>query len=194
MFLKYRALVRTIARPFARFGGDEKAVAAVEFALILPLLVTLYIGMVEVTQAITVNRKVTHLASSLADLVTQTRSVSSGEMNDMFTATEAIMNPYDVTPLKVVLAAVDFDADGKAKVDWSVGYKRSAYAENQPPPVEIPEALAIPNTQIVIGQVEYSHSTTFSVIMKDLLGKTTFDYDEIFMLKPRLSDKVDYTG
>ena len=67
MFLRYRTFVRSAAARLPRFKSDENAVAAVEFALILPLLIVLYIGTAELTQAISVNRKVTHLASSLAD-------------------------------------------------------------------------------------------------------------------------------
>ena len=193
MFATFQNPIRTIIRHFGRFRADTSALAAVEFAMILPVLLVLYIGTVEITQAISVNRKVTHLASSLADLVTQTQSVSGDEMTDIFTAATPILNPYDTTPVKAVVAAVDIDNNGDAKVAWSVAHNSQAYAENSPPPVPIPADLLVPNTQIVIGQVEYKLETIFSGFMTDLIGKSSYDFDETFLLKPRLSDKISYT-
>ncbi len=193
MFTAFQKPMRSVFRQLGNFRADTNALAAVEFAMILPVLLVLYIGSVEVTQAISVNRKVTHLASSVADLVTQTRSVSSSEMTDIFTAATPILNPYDTAPVKAVVAAVDIDGNGQAKVAWSVAHNSQPYAQNSPPPVTIPAELLVPNTQIVIGQVEYKLETTFSGFMKDLIGKSSYDFDEIFLLKPRLSDKITYT-
>ena len=43
--------------------------AAIEFALIVPIMAVMFIGAVELSQAITVDRRVTQVASSTADLV-----------------------------------------------------------------------------------------------------------------------------
>ena len=57
MLIRIRnAFIDPLKRFNRRFGADERGVSAVEFALILPLLVTLYLGVSEITQAVTIKR------------------------------------------------------------------------------------------------------------------------------------------
>ena len=59
----------SIERRLWRLIGDERGVSAVEFALLLPLMLTLYLGAVEVSQGIRADRKVTLTARTIVDLV-----------------------------------------------------------------------------------------------------------------------------
>jgi Flp pilus assembly protein TadG len=59
-----------------RLLRDKRGISAVEFAMLLPLMVTLYLGGVEVSQAVAVDRKVTLVARSLGDLVAQATNVT----------------------------------------------------------------------------------------------------------------------
>ena len=61
---------RAIA-PLGRFLCDRCGLAAVEFALILPVMLTLYFGGVEVTNMLVANRRVTSVAYTAADLAAQ---------------------------------------------------------------------------------------------------------------------------
>ena len=51
-----------------RIARNNSGVAAVEFAMIVPIMFLLFVGSVEFSQAITVDRRVTQVASSTADL------------------------------------------------------------------------------------------------------------------------------
>ena len=62
-------LTRRIATAIALYRRDSRGVAAIEFAMIVPIMSAMFIGAVEVSQAITVDRRVTQVASSTADLV-----------------------------------------------------------------------------------------------------------------------------
>ena len=53
------ALARPITRGLARFGKARGGLAAVEFAMLLPIMMTLYLGCVEITTAVATQRKVT---------------------------------------------------------------------------------------------------------------------------------------
>ena len=55
--------------PLCRFMGDRRGVSAVEFALIAPIMVAMYLGAAELTQVLTLDRKVTSAANAVADLV-----------------------------------------------------------------------------------------------------------------------------
>ena len=121
----------------ARLAGLAAAVdgiAAVEFALILPLLLVLYFGSIEVTQAVRASRKVDLVASALANLASQQSTCSAGSTpclteadmtgsNGIFTAAAAIMAPFDTTTLQMTISQVTISTYNTAliaKVDWTV--------------------------------------------------------------------------
>ena len=56
---------------FGRLTRDDRGVAAVEFALILPLMLTLYLGCAELSQGLIATRKSTNVAIALSDLVAE---------------------------------------------------------------------------------------------------------------------------
>src|SRR5258708_2268611 len=88
----------------ARWRGDKQGVAAVEFAFIVPIMFVLFVGAVELSQAITVDRRVTQVAGSTADLVARKETtISNSEITDILRIGGFIMAPYDRTPLQVVV-------------------------------------------------------------------------------------------
>src|SRR3954454_22839425 len=103
----------------AGFARDQRGVSAVEFAMLLPLMITLYLGSVEISQGVAIDRKVTLTTRTVADLASQVSSINNADMTNMLTATAAVIAPFDQSKLKVVVSAVAIDASGTAKVAWS---------------------------------------------------------------------------
>ena len=58
-----------VLRRLSDFATDRRGVSAVEFALLLPLMLTLYLGGVELSQGISIDRKVTLTARTPDDLL-----------------------------------------------------------------------------------------------------------------------------
>ncbi|MEL6227823.1 MAG: TadE/TadG family type IV pilus assembly protein, partial [Pseudomonadota bacterium] len=81
MFTVLKSKLRAVKR--SRFGKDEKGIAAVEFALLLPLIFALFVGTIEFSQAITIDRRVTQATSATADLIARTRSTSTAELDSI---------------------------------------------------------------------------------------------------------------
>ena len=119
--------------PSARFLGrlirDRHGVAAVEFAIILPLMLTLYLGGAELTQGLITTRKSTNVASALSDLVAEQAAgatLTDSEIADVFAAATAIMSPYSTTSLKMTVSSVEFVTDSNAatgfdaKIRWTI--------------------------------------------------------------------------
>ena len=102
-----------------RFLRDHKGVAAVEFALILPLLLALFFGTFEVTQAIMASRKLQAVVRVTADLAGQYSVLRSEDSEEIFKASNEVMEPYDTSLLGVVLSGVEIDETGMAKIIWS---------------------------------------------------------------------------
>ncbi len=108
-----------LSRPFCRFARAESGVSAVEFAVLLPLMLTLYLGGVETTQVVSADRKVTLVAHTIADLAAQKDNVNSTIMQNILSAGVAVASPYNPANLQVVVSSVLIDTSGRATVDWS---------------------------------------------------------------------------
>ena len=63
---------------------DRNGIAAVEFALLAPILIVLYFGITEIGDAVVVYTKVTHTASAVNDLVSQAKIISNNDMQNIF--------------------------------------------------------------------------------------------------------------
>jgi Flp pilus assembly protein TadG len=170
-------------RLLRRFHNDKRGVSAVEFAMLLPLMITLYIGGVEVSSAIAVDRKVTLVARTLGDLVAQSTSVNANDMTNILNAASSVVQPYSSSLIKVTVSRVDVDANGAAKVVWSKTKNGTVRAPNSA--VTLPNALNTANTSLIWAESEYGYTPTMGYVITGTLQLR----DQIYM-RPRLSDTV----
>ena len=104
--------MRAITHTAARFRRSRRASATVEFAVILPVLLTLWAGMSELAHAIDEWRKLTLLTRTLADLTAQgdtQNPVGTPLMNDIFASATSVMRPFDTSGVKIVVSALGVD-------------------------------------------------------------------------------------
>lgn len=151
--------------------------------MLLPLMITLYLGTVEISQAIGIDRKVTLTARTVADLASQVQSINNSDMANLLKASSAVIMPYDPNKLKVTVSRVDIDANGAAKVVWSDTLGGSAHAVGGS--VTLPAALNVPNTSLIWGEVSYTYTPTIGYVVTGSLNLS----DQMYM-RPRLSDQV----
>lgn len=94
------------------FRRDTAGVSAVEFALILPLMLTLWAGMAEMSHAIDNWRKVTQLARTVVDLTSQGDSsdpIAAATMSDILASSAAVLRPFATTNVTIVVSALGVD-------------------------------------------------------------------------------------
>jgi Flp pilus assembly protein TadG len=120
-------IAQIIRRAVHRFGLNDQAVAAVEFALIAPFLISLYFGSMEASALFTADRRVNTISATIGDLVSQwdpddgTLSVST-TLADYFAASQALIFPMSTTGLKQVVTYVQVKSDGTTVIIWSKAY------------------------------------------------------------------------
>ena len=161
-----------------RFKRDRDGVSAVEFAIIAPFMILLYLGAAEASLALSIDRKVTSAASALADLVAQDDVVTDQEMNDIMSAGAAILGPFRAAPLEMRITAAFMEGDGDIVVRWSDADGMAPYAEGSS--ISVPTGILDPNRSVIVVEVEYKYETVFSQ-----LGVSSFDIAEVFYLRPR---------
>ena len=163
---------------------DTRGIAAVEFALILPLMLTLYLGSAELTQGVMASRKMTLVSRTISDLAAQQPTgtpMTDATMTSIFNAAAAIMSPFDVSTLKMTISAVEFVANDTpdaytsngyvAKIRWSkVGpYGGTARAcakatpaanSTSPSSTTLPSGLYASGS-LIVADVTYTYDPTF---------------------------------
>src|SRR5690349_6761355 len=102
-----------------RFLGDASGVSAIEFGLILPVMVVSYFGVAEIGNYILADRKVTSVAATATDLVAQSIQVTNSGMTDIMASLSVIMQPFNANDVQIRITSVTADALGNTKVAWS---------------------------------------------------------------------------
>lgn len=171
----------------AALARDTGGIAAVEFAMLLPMMLALWLGAVELSQGIAADRKATLTTRTIADLVSQVTTVNNSDMTNSLNAASAVMAPFPTSNLKVTVSSVTIDANGKATIAWSDTLNGTARAKGST--VTLPAALNVPSTSLIWSEVQYAYKPTIGYIVSGTINLK----DQIFM-RPRLSDTVARTS
>ena len=177
-----------IERLLRRYGRERSGASAMEFALLAPVMLTLYFGTFEVTQGIAMDRLVKLNASTITNLVAQYTTIStSRDMPDLFAATSKIMAPYPLAKPATVVSCIAIDDKGKATVAWSQASGGTARTVGQT--VTLPAALDKPNTQLILGETTMAYHPTIQFVP---LGAWNL-YGAVYMF-PRASSVINLTS
>jgi Flp pilus assembly protein TadG len=187
-----------------RLRTDCRGIAATEFAIIVPLMLVMFFGVIEITSGFAVDRKVTLVARTLSDLTSQGDSTNPSLVNDtdltnFFTASYGLLWPYEVTPVTATLSGVYVDTSGTAKVQWS---KSAAVAivsnkltttltsstHKQGDVVTLPTGLAVKDTYLIWSEVEYDYKPTIGYVM----SKAGLTLKDQTFTRPRQTKCVTY--
>jgi Flp pilus assembly protein TadG len=161
------------------FARDRRGVSAVEFALLSPLMIGLYLGGVEISDGIGIDRKVTLAAGAIANLSAQVSTIATSDMTDILKAGSAIMAPYSTSPMKITISCIAIDGSKNAKVKWSEswngGQKRSGN-------ITVPSALQVANTQLLFSEVTYAYKPIVGYV-----NTGTLQLSDTMYMSPRIS-------
>ena len=174
-----------LPRRTRRFAGDTQGATAIEFALVLPLMLTLYLGGNELAQAINASRKVGLVSRTVADLASQYTAISDANMTNLLDASATIVSPFSSSPLKVTVSQVKIAANGVATVEWSETRGGTTRCGASP---TVPPALKVPSTWLIWGEAEYGYTPTSGYVITG-----TLPLKQQMFMRPRLSNSVTRT-
>ncbi|MES1989438.1 MAG: TadE/TadG family type IV pilus assembly protein [Pseudomonadota bacterium] len=172
------------------FARDPRGMVAVEFALIIPVMLTLYFGTIETTNALTAARRVTNVAQTAADLTAQVTTISTTDMNDIFAASAAILNPFPTNVAKITVSSVVASPTNAntTTVAWSKVYG-GAIARGTNSSVTLPAGLTTVGSSVIMVEVTYTYT---SPVAQFITGPITMK--EVAYLKPRRSTSVAFSS
>ncbi|PQA72590.1 TadE/TadG family type IV pilus assembly protein [Brucella oryzae] len=175
-----------------KFLSDRRGLGAVEFALIAPLLLLLYLGSVDLADGMDTNKKVSRSASVLADLVARQLSVTKNDLDDMFNIGRASLLPYGRSDPKIRITAIRIDGTENAnnlepKVDWS--YANIAdFAAEKGVASNFPASLLVEGSYFIKVDVELDYKPLNAWI------STSIPMSETYYLAPRYTNTIPCTN
>ncbi len=169
----------------ARLARGEAGAALIEFTLVFPMMVALFLGLVEFSEAFAVNRKLTNAAAAVADLVSQKRQVTTADLSDISRVADTLLTPYSAAKLGLVISSVEADQKGATKVGWSFSHGAGASARDQGSVYSPPSGLTEPGTSIIVAETTYQFTPTIGLY---LTGPITLSKQAYF--RPRATHVV----
>jgi Flp pilus assembly protein TadG len=174
-----------VRQSLCRCYHEQGGIAAVEFALVLPFLLLLCFGGIELTDGVIVNRQVGLTADTITNIVAQYTTISaSQQMPDILNASVQIFAPNPSSAATVVVSLVGVDSSGNATVTWSQALNGTARPAGQP--LTLPGNLAVPNTNLVFGETTYAYTPWF-----DFMNIGTISLKASVYMSPRDSNIIN---
>jgi Flp pilus assembly protein TadG len=186
-----------LTRSARALGRDQRGVAAVEFALLAPLMVMIYFGVAELTDGLMTSRRISHVASAIGDLTAQSASTTPAQVGDIFNVGRQLMQPSvtSSTTFKLRLSSVTVDANNVPRVDWSQatsGYSALAKGAAVSLPLAAKTAPTDPDTpfvakgqSVVMAEAHYTFASPVAQYMPQ-----TSDLNDTLYLMPRSGSAI----
>jgi Flp pilus assembly protein TadG len=165
---------------------NERGSAAVEFAVIVPIMLTLFFGVIEFSSGIAVDRKVTLVARTLSDLTSQSTCVTQTDIDGFIITGKAILTPYPAAPLLSTITLLHVDDNLDAKVQWSKGSAPKGDGST----VSIPTGLKVKNTYLVLAETEYLYKPMGGI--NYVMSSAGVNLKDLTYTRPRQSASVTY--
>lgn len=171
-------------RPLQRWAREQHGVSAVEFALIAPLLIFIYLSCVEVSLMMRADRRVTATASTLGDLTARLGTVTNDDLTELYDSAVIMMQPYQAAQTRMRITSVVDNGNGETRVDWSEGHNMVARAPGTL--IDVPDGIVQQPGSVILTEVEFDFSSNIGFLVRD---KRTLK--DRFYLRPRRVQKID---
>jgi Flp pilus assembly protein TadG len=171
-----------------RWRSGEDAIAATEFALLFPILLTLMFGVFDMGYGILAAQKTIRASQVTADLIARHKTVNESDIAEAVAGGKLALVPFDAASYGYDVISVEFDDNGQAKMPplWrETGGTMSADDGF----VNSLAGLGESGSGLIVVRVQYKYEPVFS---GHLLG--TMNFGEIAFMRPRNTSSIPMDG
>jgi Flp pilus assembly protein TadG len=167
-------LKKAVPPRLRRFIAGEQGVTAIEFALVLPIVVLLLLGCFEVPRFVLVYQKIARTSSGVSDLVAQAdEPLTKNQMNDIFSAGKLMMQPYVVVAVgRIYVSSINNPSGNGVTITWqrnnggavTTASKLGTAGTN--PTAKMPAGLVpASNEEVLASEVFFNYRPIFSTLI-----------------------------
>ncbi len=171
-------LFRTITVPYSgllrRFARNRDAVSAMEFAIVLPVMLLLYIGGVELGDGLQIQFKVTETARTITDLASQYISIQSSDMSNILAAASSVVAPYSTSNITMTVSEVTTNPQGQGTITWSCSLNGTPHTVGAT--IILPANLQTPNISLIWGEVTYPYTPPMGYVISGTINLYQSNY------------------
>ncbi len=172
-----------------RLPQAHDGVAAVEFALLVPIFIFVYLMSFQLTVGFSISNNASRAASTISDIVTQQATTNKADLVDMYSLASAIMAPYSTAGLNIKVTGLTLDASGTATVAWS--WQKDGTAPYQVASTQtVPTDLQQPNSFLVHAEVATNYNLLFFAPFMTSSTATTVNIKREFYFRQRIGTGV----
>jgi Flp pilus assembly protein TadG len=146
-----------------RFKAATKGLAALEFAILLPMMIFLLFGAVELIDVLGANTRAENTTASIADVISRDTEVDDNEIEGIWRATEILMVPDDPTELNIRVTSITIENPTTARVVWSEGHGMAARVADST--VTLPDDMMRPGTSIIMAESAYTYESPIGFVI-----------------------------
>ncbi len=157
LFLQY------IASFFLRYRKAQEGVAAIEAAMVFPILLTLMLGTFDLGNGILANQKTIRASQVTADLLARNGAVTDAMIADAIKAGQLAFEPLSAASYGVDIVSIRFDADAVASIEWRETQNMTAMSDVLERVADIAEA----NDGVLVVGVRYDFEPVFAGFVVD---------------------------
>lgn len=158
------------------FLRNADGVVAMEFGLLLPVMIVMAFGSFEVTRMIRASLRLNDVAQTVADLVAQQDTITASGMANFCTGGGFVMTPFSATPLDVSVASVTYSSASAGRVlDWSDTTCGAGTAIASPTTLAVADTPTVKDS-VIIAQAVYVYTPIVNTIVTSTFTMTRTAY------------------
>jgi Flp pilus assembly protein TadG len=200
-----RKLRASLAAQFRIFRTDVKGAAAIEFAFLVPVLLFMTFGTVEMSRALIVNKRFQKATSMVGDLVTRekqlwpesensanvTTSDAKATLAGIMKSVSHSMQPYSTTPLTIRVYQVwaNLTDPTKTKIEWSYQYPTAA-TTGCGTAKSVDNGVLVGNGRAVFVEAQYKYTPLLGKLLPAMFQN--MNWTDTMVMTPRDVPSVMY--
>jgi Flp pilus assembly protein TadG len=185
MMRRLASMTRSLT--WRRFAAAQQGVAAIEFAMIAPVLAVMFLATFDGGRAIAAYMKMRAATYALASITNQYATIASADMTGIFCATSIVMAPYNASTPVVTISQIKINASSVSKIEWSAtqnGTARTVGATISPP-----TNMVVASSYLILAEVSYTYVPLFG-----FFGSSSgITFSDSLWVTPRSVSCVIYT-
>ena len=179
-------------RTLARFGREQRGVAAVEFAIIASVLTFALLGGTELSRYTLMHQKMDRVSASVSNMVAQSSTMKTVDFDNMWGAAIQMSKPFDLggTTSKVIISFIVAESDTTYRVQWQRSgagtLSQSSQIGNEGGLATMPDGVTMKQGDTIVAVEVYATYAPF--VFPEVVGSTLV-YHRSFD-QPRLVDLI----